>query len=195
MHLQHANAAILELLDSLSQPGDAAAITSATNRRDPDSIAAMQPRTGRLAAVSQRTEALCSRLTQRRDGSEAGFAAGRENHYSPVRVRASAGATDCFETALACKRAPPGSSDSGIAAVRWPAERVAVAEGSDGEASSSAGGSSAAERNAEMLRVQRLVDDICADLERGSPEREAKPVGADPSEARPASQLVQQAVW
>jgi len=42
----------------------------------------------------------------------------------------------------------------------------------------------AADVEADMMRVQQLVDDICSDLTRGSPQHEAKTPSGEPNDVR-----------
>ena len=184
--LQHANAAILELLDTVSQPDaalHAAGIPKAAPRKYAARPAAPQPWQYRFA-VSQHTAALCGRLAQRRDGD--GPTAGQENPVSPPRRRSQPTASKAHgnsEPGFSGKRDPFGSSNR-VAADRQPDLHAAAGFSSDGEASSAAEVPLPADLDADMLRVRQLVDDICGDLERDSPVRQPRALSEEPQEVR-----------
>ena len=156
---QHANTAILELLDTVSQPDDgSSAVPAGSAGFAAGPVAPRQLAGRRLGALSQHTAALCGRLSQRRNDWPADGAA---------RADADAFTWEdgeniaCEETAA---RSEQDASSMSLGPRKLPFEAGwrAGAGVSDGEASASADGEQ------DLQRVLRLVDDICLDLETGS---------------------------
>ena len=174
-HPQHANAAILELLETVSQ-SDNAADAATTNPADPVPYAAAprQP-PGRLGGLSLHTAALCGRLSRRRDDSSAdGTVYADGGPFS--RHRRSEAAENVTRWQAAAKN-ENGSLAGGLGPRSCEAGLRAGAGRGDGEACPSADGDLDPDPDPEldMRRVLRLVDDICRDLERESPQQGSAP--------------------
>ncbi len=129
--------------------------------------AAPQPWPSLMDPVSQRTAALCGRLAWRR---QHGLAADQELPDDGLHKRAVLsieGAASLGEPGVAGARATPSSTcDTAVSSVAGL--HAATDCSDDGPATIVK-----ADGEADMARVQQLVDEICSDLERGSPDCEA----------------------
>ena len=183
--LQHANAAILELLDTVSQADDArggveqAGSMPAAFGKSGVGPAAPQPWPSLMEPVSQCTAALCGRLAWRRDNRLAADQKVADDALLHDRaVRPAEGAAGVGDSAVAGERASPSGADG--AAVSSGTGGCAAAECGDGGPAAIA----AAALAADMARVQQLVGEICSELELGSPHHGAKPPGSELSKVR-----------